>query len=659
MGIPLCLGIVAGLYVTPGNVFFLLSGVFILLFLGISLLFNRQLTNPVYGISLMFALFICGLLLYTLEKNKISVLEHEETIFTGYLSDYPEEKKNSFRMIFKTENRITSLRQEEVNGSLLLYCRKNPDLPIFTPGDYLIIRCTPLEITSRGNPYEFDYRFYMQNNGIRYYAFIDTSDIIRHSIPEHRKLIHRALMIRERIIDMFRERGIEGDKLALAAAITLGQKNMLDPEQKQYFIKAGVMHIMAVSGLHAVILSMFIFRMLFFLKGRLNIIRVIITILVLWIFAFITGLAPSVLRATIMYSFLQAGNIMKRPVNGINSVLASAFVLILARPSVIFDAGFQLSYAAVIYILCFYRDLYLKLHFRHRLPDLIWQSAAVTIIAQAGTLPLTIMLFNRFPTWFILSNIIIVPLSSLVVIFGALVPLTFPVQFLSHILAMIMDVMTGLTEQLTEIASSLPLSTIENIGITRVECIFLTITIFLFTRFLLVKKSMPLLFPLTALLLFVITGTIKEISTRKSSELIVYNSVGSSTIGIRNGNILNIYSDTILPGQEVSRHSAILNLKVRENVFDGNPFQVKAGGKKILITNILSTSLLENSSPDFIILTGEKPVIERNIQSAGSIDALIISPEASPIYQISGKINKMNAGKIHYVENQGAFYSRL
>jgi competence protein ComEC len=93
---------------------------------------------------------------------------------------------------------------------------------------------------------------------------------------------------------------------------------------------------------------------------------------------------------------------MKRPVNGVNSVLASAFVLIMIKPSVIFDAGFQLSYTAVIYIICFYRDLYVKLRFRHKIPDLIWQSVAVTVIAQAGTLPLTVMLFNRFPVWFIL-----------------------------------------------------------------------------------------------------------------------------------------------------------------------------------------------------------------------------------------------------------------
>jgi competence protein ComEC len=210
---------------------------------------------------------------------------------------------------------------------------------------------------------------------------------------------------------------------------------------------------------------------------------------------------------------------------------------------VIFDAGFLLSYSAVIYIICFYRDLYLKIRFNHRIPDLIWQSAAVTIIAQAGTLPLTVMLFNRFPTWFILSNIIIVPLSSVVIIIGCLLPLTFPVHFLSQFLAIILDKLTGLTELLTEKASSLPFSTIENIGLTTINCILLTITIFLFTFFILRKKSIPVLYPLSALLLLVLSGTIRVVSTKSTNELIVYNTIGYSATGVRTGRILNLYSD--------------------------------------------------------------------------------------------------------------------
>jgi len=499
----------------------------------------------------------------------------------------------------------------------------------------------------------------MENRGIKYYAFTDSTDISRFSVPVRRKAVHRALIIRERIIEMFRERGIKGDRLALVAAITLGQKNMLDPEQKQYFIKAGVMHIMAVSGLHAVILSLFIFKLLFFLKGRLNILRVIITLLLLWAFAFVTGLTPSVLRATLMFTFLQAGHLMKRPVNPVNSVLASAFVLILAKPSVIFDAGFLLSYSAVIFIICFYRDFYLKLRFTHRLPDLLWQSASVSIIAQAGTLALTVMLFNRFPTWFILSNIIIVPISSLVIIIGSLVPLTFPLLFISQPLAKVLDFLTGLTEYLTAKAAALPLSTIGNIGLTTPECILLTIFIFLSLRFVLVKKSVPLRWPLFSLLLLLITGTIREITTRRTDELVVYNSIGHSTIGIRTGKTLHIFSDTIVPGPEVNKHSSTLRLRKEQNLITDKPCLFITDAGKTLLTNNLNFNMISIYKPDILLIAGEKPFLERIDQPIGKFKAVVVASETKPDYRTTLKIRSMNSDTVHFTRKEGAFRIKL
>ena len=659
IGLPLCAGIVCGYYFSPGIIFFISSGIIILAAFSLSLLYNRHLSNPVYGIAFTFTLFIAGLFLYGEEKSSISILPPEETWFSGYLTDYPEEKENSFKMIFRMESGVVSGDNISLKGSLLLYHRKDAICRSYLPGDRFIVHCRPVEITNRGNPYEFDYRFFMENRGIKYYAFTDSTDVSGFSSPARRKPVHSALIIRERIIDMFRERGIEGDRLALVAAITLGQKNMLDPEQKQYFIKAGVMHIMAVSGLHAVILSLFIFKLLFFLKGRLNILRVLITLLLLWSFSFVTGLTPSVMRATLMFTFLQAGHIMKRPVNPVNSVLASAFVLILARPSVIFDAGFLLSYSAVIFIICFYRDFYLKLRFSHRLPDLIWQSASVSIIAQTGTLALTVMLFNRFPTWFILSNIIIVPISSLVIVIGSLVPLTFPLQFISQPLAKVLDFLTGLTEYLTARAAALPLSTIENIGLTTLECILLTIFIFLGLRFFLVRRSVSIQWPLSALFLLLMTGTIREITTRRSEELVVYNSIGHSTIGIRTGKILHIFSDTLVPGPEVRKHSATLRLKTEQNLITDKPCILMIALNKTLLTNHLNFKMLTTYKPEILIITGEKPFLEKIEQPIEKFEAVVVASGTRADYNISRQLRSLNSDTVHFAGKEGAFRLKL
>jgi len=335
IGFPLCAGIVTGLYFNPADLFYLSSAIALLLILGIVYFIKEDRSNILYGITLTITLFILGLFLYSREKKNISILESKPMVLSGIVSDFPEEKENTFRIILKINSIIEESGIVPVHGSVMLYHKKDPQVISYLPGDLLVIRCTPVEITSRGNPSEFNYRFYMENQGVRYYSFTGSDDILVYKNPGKRSLVHRALIIREKIIAMFRERGITGDRLGLVAAITLGQKSMLDQEQKQYFMKAGVMHIMAVSGLHAVILSLFVFNILFFMKGKFDLLRVIITIMILWAFAFITGLTPSVLRATIMFTFLHAGKMMKRPVNDINSVLASAFILILLKPSVI------------------------------------------------------------------------------------------------------------------------------------------------------------------------------------------------------------------------------------------------------------------------------------------------------------------------------------
>jgi len=659
IGLPLCIGIISGLYIKPDTTFLVIASIIIFSGFSFSLFFNKYLTNLIYGYTLTISLFTSGLMLYTNEKSRISTLEPERAIFTGTLSDYPEEKANTFMLKVKLNRIIEGKKTVAVRGSIILYNKKDFTVASFLPGDILIIKCTPLEISNRANPYEFDYKFYMENQGIRYYAFTSNRDIIRHIIPSHRKLIHRALIIREKIINMYKERGLSGERLALAAAITLGQKNMLDPEQKQNFIKAGVMHIMAVSGLHAVILSLFIFNLLFFLKGRLNILRIIVAIVILWAFAFVTGLTPSVLRATLMFSFLQAGTLMKRPVNGVNSVLASAFVLILLRPSVIFDAGFLLSYSAVIYIICFYRDFYNVLHFKNWLTDKIWQSAVVTIVAQAGTLPLTIMLFNRFPTYFILTNIIIVPISNLLIIIGCLVPLFFPVRFLSQFLVLLLNQVTGITELLTAQAASLPYATIDNIGMTTVECILLSGIIFLFSCVVLKKKPFPVFYPFLIMILFILAGTVREISSRTTNDLIIYNTPGSSTIGIKTGKILNLYSDTTITRPEVIRHSASLGLRIKPAKLVNNYYCIRAGSKKILITNILTRSSVQKYIPDIVILTGSRPDIENNIAFTHPPEIIIISSKATSGFCIPEYVVITGIDSIHYVRKSGAFIKRL
>jgi competence protein ComEC len=659
IGLPLCFGIIAGLYFNPGTPFWIVSALIILSGFTLSFRVQKYEENQVFGYILSFALFITGIYLYKNEKTRISTLAQKESVFICTLSDFPEEKEKSFRIVVKLSSIISGNTTAPAVGSLLLYNRKDEGWKDAIPGDLFILRCIPVPIVNRGNPYEFNYKFYMENHGIKYYAFTDSSDILAHIAPSGRKLVHRALILRERIIKMYIERGISGDNLALVAAITMGQKRMLDPEQKQSFMRAGVMHIMAVSGLHAVILSMIVLNMLFFLKGRFNTIRIILTLLVLWSFAFVTGLTPSVLRATLMFSFLQAGKMMKRPVNGINSVLASAFLLILLKPSVIFDAGFLLSYSAVIFIITFYSKVYGLIENRSVLTDRVWQLVSVSLVAQAGTLPLTIMYFNRFPVYFLLANVIIVPLSTLMIILGCLIPLTYLITPASFFLASLLIRLTALTESITSRISSLPGATLENIGLTIPSAIIMTFTIFISGYYFLCKRSMSIVYPLASVLLLVLAGTITEISTRRTNELVIYNCTNRYAIGIRTGKLLNVYSDSIRPGIEVKRHSAMLRLDVRMNQTGREDYVYKAGDRRILISGSLKGGINESTSNDVVVLTGDKPRIDKNLRACTNPSELIFTSARSGYTNLPAEAYFNLIDSIHFVRESGAYISSL
>ncbi|HLN54441.1 MAG TPA: ComEC/Rec2 family competence protein [Bacteroidales bacterium] len=649
--LPLCCGIVAGLYYSASVLLvYSFVAVIILLFL-VSLRFNKKVENYLFGMPVFLSFFLLGLLLYSHEKNSLTVLPAEKSVFVCTLSDYPQEKPNSLMMTVKLHQRIVKDESFPVNGSMIIYLSKDATSS-FTPGDRLVVRCSPAEITNHGNPYEFNYKFYMEGLGIKYTAFTKTGDIIEHDKTCRKNLKHKALIIRNRIIKMYGERGVTDEMLPLVSAITLGEKSRLEPEQKENFIRAGIMHIMAVSGLHAVILSLFVLNMLIFLKRRFNFMRITIAVLFLWLFAFVTGLTPSVLRATLMFTFVQAGTLMHRKVNGINSVLASAFVLILLRPSVIFDAGFLLSYSAVIFIIAFYRGFYLLVSPGNKITDWIWQSAVVTIVAQLGTLTLTVMLFNRFPVWFMLTNIIIVPLSSLAIILGCLVPLMYPVAPVSGFVGFLLDRITLLTETLTEKAAGLPFSGITGIGMKVAGCVLLFCLIWLSVNYVLDKRKHSLKVVLSFFLAWAVFSTISAIVTKRSRELIVYNMNSTETIGIRTGKKLYIYSDTLIMDPEINRHRSVEGLKVIHKKLSTGTLLLQAGGRKIMLCRDGGKKEVNEYKPDILILSGFKKYQRLELRKAP--EKIIVQSG----YQ-AFSFEDHQPQKIHYIRKSGAYRMRL
>ena len=657
--IPLCAGIIAGLYTDPDKWYVLISSLVCIILILYSGFIKEYRQNNLFGISLTLSLIICGYLLYKIHKGGLTTLDNSKTDIICTISDFPEERENSYRIFTDLNAVIRNGEISGVKGAMLFYFRKDSPVNDLLPGDIIKIRCTPSEIKNRGNPFEFDYRQYLENKGIKYMSFNSREDIESRISPSKRKIKHRALIIRERLLEMYKNRGVEGRNLALVAAMSLGEKSLLEQDQKEIFIRAGVMHIMAVSGLHAVVLSMFVFNLLFFLKKRFSIIQILSALLILWAFAFITGLTPSVMRATLMFSFLQAGKLLKRPASSMNSVLASAFVLILIRPAVIFDAGFLLSYSAVIFIIAFYRNICSIFCFRNRITNWIWQSAALTLVAQAGTLSLTIMFFNRFPVYFLLTNLIIVPLASVVIITGSLIPMFYPVAFVSGFFARILIFFTSLVEKITATVSSLPGASIEEIGMKLPESILLLTIIALLLSASGKKEYRPFRLILALLLVFSVISTARTIITKRTNELIVYNIPGSTTIGIRSGRYLDIYSSENDIPPEIKRHCAIQNLKPKKLNYESGQMLIEAGYNRILIADSIDGVILSELNPDFVVLSGKRPVIRGFSTAEKHPVKFITSSEIVSGYRLPEKINSQLIQPVHYIRTDGAFMKDL
>jgi competence protein ComEC len=651
--VPLCAGIISRIFFDAGNwLLIAIAGIAVILFI-VSILSVRAEHNYVFGISFAVFLFIAGHIMYDSEKDNISLLEEKETTFLCTLQQFPEEKDRSFKIIADLKGRLADDNMDPVKGSLLLYSSKSVSWDDYIPGDLFVIRCKPEKISDRGNPCGFNYCFYMERGGIRYYSLISADDILLHRAPPSRSLLQRALVLRRRIIRMYEERGIKGEMLATVAAVTLGEKRMLEPEQKQSFITAGVMHIMAVSGLHAVIISIIVMNILSFLKNRMNWLRIALAILVLWTFAFTTGLTPSVLRATIMFTFLQAGWLLKRPVNPVNSVLASAFVLMLVKPSVIFEAGFLLSYSAVVFIICFYHDLHKRFAPANYFANKTWQLAAVSLVAQAGTLPLTISMFNRFPTYFLVANIIIVPLSSLMILLGCLVPLTYPLVPVSEFFALLLKVITVFTVDLTNWVASLPMASVVNIGMTTGACISLSIVLFLTFNSVLNPGPLAHKLLLTSLFGFTVYSTLVDIRTRVTSELIVYSLADGSCVGLRTGKALYLYHDTGSPPLEVQKHCSTLGLVPGFKRMGDRPVILKARGTEVLIAPSAESIEQALNVYDIVVMTGpcskrDLAKFPKNHDSELVITSDVTEPEAA-------EIKTLLHGKVHFTNLSGAF----
>ena len=539
------------------------AGIVALTVMALRLQHSGYHSDIIFGVCMILFMITAGFVLRTWEGSRLSDLGSERQEITLRFSDYPGRGNSSCSL----RARIVSVRSGDTvtmpRGSMLLWFIGDTVPSAWKPGDMATVLVRPVQVKNNGNPCEFNYRRYMNGQGIRYMAFFRADDITAFYPGTNRTIREKSVVAAHGMIDVFRRAGLQGEALGLITALTIGDKELLDRERLTTFSRSGAMHIMAVSGLHVGMISMALSWLLFFLRGPMKRYRALIIVPALWGFAFITGLTPSVLRATIMFTFLQAGSILNRPATGMNNLLASAFIITAIHPSVIFEAGFQLSYLAVAFIIAFYTPLYRLIKLRNRIADYLWQMISVSLVAQAGTLALSVSLFNIFPLLFLLTNIVVIPVSFLVLILALLLLASSPVHALASFFAILLDRLAGFTLGFTRIISSADHGVITGIGLSAAETIMMTIASALFLAALLRISGLTLRPFLLALALLLACNGLKMVQEMKRDMIITYNIRGEKLIARQYGRLLLVPSSAAGIPAEVQKHAFTRGLKIR------------------------------------------------------------------------------------------------
>lgn len=554
--------------------------------------------RPVQPAALSPLIYLCFLSLGFLNARWQTFPEPEntspaQTVFCrGELQSFPIEKANSWQWLLapKASTGLAFQKQEKILINLAK--PHNGELP--KPGDCMLLKGIVYPAADPPTPGGFDYAGYLQRQGIRYRLYVPEGELLPDPLakPQIQTLL---LRIRTHLYKLLEKQLTNPENRALAAAILLGQRQLLEKETRADFAGSGIVHLLAVSGLHVGIIYLFFSQLFLFIRRRKygNLLHAAGCLTVIWLYAFITGGSPSVLRASVMLSFLIGGQLLRKDHISLNAVLASAFLLLLFNPSLLCETGFQLSYLAVISILLFYPLLEGLLHPRTKVGKYLWQLTALSLTAQAGTLPLSLFYFHSLPLWFLPVNLLAVPLTGLILYTGMSFFLLSWLPPLASLLSALLDKGLSLLNGLSHTANQLPLSHLEPVCIHPITLLFIYLAALLLYHTL-KQKRITSLFSLLLLLLLAQAATLlQQNSFRQKVWITFYNGYTAFEYSILKEG--QFYYPTATPSPEVLQHQLSLGiskghpLKAPTDTTSQKPISfprlMSLEGKRILLLN--------------------------------------------------------------------------
>jgi competence protein ComEC len=591
-------------------------------------------------------------------KNDNYFFEQGKHTYQLYVNEPVIEKDKSVKVFVD----VISRNKCKTIGKSLVYIEKSPQALNLKYGDIILINGSFKPIKTNGNPEEFNYRDYLQKKQIYHQAYLKNNQWKK--IENKANLIFKfTYSIRNYYAKLIDDSILKKHNKDVLKALLLGQKDDLDKETLRTFSSAGAMHVLAVSGLHVGIIMLMLMLILKPMKkfkhGKK--VYVLLIVLCLWFYAFLTGLSPSVLRSALMFSFVVVGKEMERETSIYQSILVSAFILMIINPLVIFKVGFQLSYLAVLGIVYLQPKIYNLWYIKYKLLDYLWKITSVSIAAQIATFPLGLYYFHQFPNYFFISNLIVIPLAGGILGLGLGYLLFFKIPFVNDFILLLLDYFLSFLNYFVEKVEQLPYSILWGISITWYETIFIYI-ILLFVVFAFTLKKIKLLF--TALFFTICLIGVFMINSyhyEHQNQLIVYNVKNEVALDVFYGkDNFFIASDSLYMNDEKMLFNIKHNwFKIRQTE---NPYQFISTNrikKSIFKINKKTISIVDGNSnryiTDFVVI-GKINSVEKSYLNALEKNqaTLIITSKCS--YKVKMFIeNNYPKNLIYKLDEKGAF----
>ena len=343
-------------------------GFTLILFSALTIIFlvsRNQLNKTIWFGCAAFLTTIClGILVYNIHDQKNFKLHYSNYISTGnnsetFITFRISEKLKPTNFHNKYFVDILKIDDNTVIGKSLLNVEIDSTQPIYKIDDIFIASTPFIELTQPLNPNQFNYKSYLEKQYVYHQIFVTNPSLLKLSSNRY-TVFGFADQLRETINEKLKQHRFKPDELAIINALLLGQRQDISEDIYNSYIRAGAIHILAVSGLHVgivLLLLNFSFKPIEYIKNG-KVIKVVLILLILWGFAIVAGLSASVTRAVTMFSIVGIAMHWKRPTNVYNTLGISMFLLLLFKPMFLFDVGFQLSYLAVLSIVLIQPILY-------------------------------------------------------------------------------------------------------------------------------------------------------------------------------------------------------------------------------------------------------------------------------------------------------------